>query len=57
MEPIYSMTTLQRNPLAVKDAAREGVVRVAEQGAPAFVFCSDEAFELAACMRSRHAQT
>ena len=45
MEPIYSMTTLQRNPSEVKRAAREGVVRVTEQGAPAYVFCSEQAFE------------
>lgn len=45
MEPIFSMTTLQRNPSAVKNAAREGIVRVTEQGAPAYVFCSEEAFE------------
>ena len=45
MEPIYSMTTLQRNPSEVKNAAREGIVRVTEQGAPAYVFCSEEAFE------------
>ena len=45
MEPIFSMTTLQRNPSEVKSAAREGIVRVTEQGAPAYVFCSEEAFE------------
>ncbi len=45
MEAIYSMTTLQRNPSEVKRAAREGIVRVTEQGAPAYVFCSEDAFE------------
>lgn len=45
METIFSMTTLQRNPSEVKRAAREGVVRVTEQGAPAYVFCSEEEFE------------
>lgn len=45
MEPIYSMTTLQRSPSRVKEAARDSVVRITEQGAGAFVFCSEEAFE------------
>lgn len=45
MEPIYSMTTLQRNPSQVKEAARDSVVRITEQGAGAYVFCSEDAFE------------
>lgn len=45
MEPIVSMTTLQRNPSEVKRAAQEGIVRVTEQGAPAYVFCSEAALE------------
>ena len=45
MEPIFSMTTLQRNPSEVKGAAREGIVRITEQGSSAYVFCSEEAFE------------
>lgn len=45
MDPIYSMTTLQRNPSAVKEDARSGVVRITEQGGGAFIFCSEEAFE------------
>lgn len=45
MEPIFSMTTLQRNPSEVKRAARADIVRVTEQGAPAYVFCSEEVFE------------
>ena len=45
MEPIYSMTTLQRNPSEVKRAAQDEVVRVTEQGAPAYLFCSEEVFE------------
>lgn len=45
MEPIFSMTTLQRSPSQVKDAARDSVVRITEQGAGAFVFCSESAFE------------
>lgn len=45
MEPIYSMTTLQRNPSQVKAVARDSVVRITEQGSGAYVFCSEEAFE------------
>ena len=45
MEPVYSMTTLQRNPSQVKSAARDDVVRITEQGMGAYVFCSEEAFE------------
>lgn len=45
MEPIYSMTALQRNPSQVKEAARDSVVRITEQGAGAYVFCSERAFE------------
>ena len=45
MEPIYSMTTLQRNPSAVKEDAKSGVVRITEQGGGAYVFCSEAAFE------------
>lgn len=45
MEPIFSMTTLQRSPNEVKKAARDSVVRITEQGAGAYVFCSEDAFE------------
>ncbi len=45
MEPIFSMTTLQRNPGQVKSAAQDSIVRITEQGAGAYVFCSEEAFE------------
>ena len=45
MEPIFSMTTLQRNPNKVKEAARGSVVRITEQGTGAYVFCSEDAFE------------
>ena len=45
MEPIFSMTTLQRSPSQVKEAARNSVVRITEQGAGAYVFCSEAEFE------------
>lgn len=44
MEPIYSMTTLARNPSEVKRAAQNDIVRVTEQGSPAYVFCTEEKF-------------
>ena len=45
MEPIYSMTALQRSPSEVKEAARNDVVRITEQGRGAYIFASEEAFE------------
>lgn len=45
MEPIYSMTTLQRSPGKVKEDAQRGLVRITEQGGGGFVFCSEAAFE------------
>lgn len=39
------MTTLQRNPSKVKAAAESSIVRISEQGAGAYVFCSEDAFE------------
>lgn len=45
MEPIFSMTTLQRNPSAVKESAKAGVVRITEQSGQSYVFCSEAAFE------------
>jgi PHD/YefM family antitoxin component YafN of YafNO toxin-antitoxin module len=45
MDPIYSMTTLQRNPSVVKEDAKKGLVRITEQGAGAYVFCGEQAFE------------
>ena len=45
MEPVYSMTTLQRNPSQAKSAARDNVVRITERGMGAYVFCSEEVFE------------
>ncbi len=47
MEAIYPVTDLQRNQGEVKAAAREGVVRVTENGRGAYVFCSEDVFERA----------
>ena len=45
MEPIYSMTTLQKNPSEVKKQAKHDLVRITEQGGAGYIFCSEEAFE------------
>ena len=45
MEPIYFMTTLQRNSSQVKSTARDDVARVTEQGTGAYVFCGEGVFE------------
>ena len=45
MEPIFSMTTLQRNPSLVKAEAKKQIVRITEQKGEPFVFCSEKAFE------------
>lgn len=45
MEPIYSMTTLQRNPSQVKSAAHDTVGPITEQRMGAYTFCSEEVFE------------
>ena len=45
MEPIHTMTTLQRSPGKVKEDARRGLVRITEQGGENYVFCSESAFD------------
>lgn len=45
MEPLFSMTTLQRNPSAVKESAQRELVRVTEQGGAGYVFASEDVFE------------
>ena len=57
MEPIYSMTTLQRNPSQVKEAAKSSVVRITEQGAAAYVFCSEDEFERRIAAEREDAET
>lgn len=44
MDPIFSMTTLQRSPGKVKEAARSGIVRITEQGSGGYIFASEKAF-------------
>lgn len=45
MEPIFTMTALQRKTAEVKEAARNDVVRITDQGGPGYIFSSEEAFE------------
>ena len=45
MEPIYSMTMLQRNPNTVKAKAKTELVRITEQGGDPYIFCSEAALE------------
>ena len=45
MEAIYSSVALRDRQREVKDAARNDVVHITENGNGAFVFCSEEVFE------------
>ena len=47
MDKVFSSTALKERPSEVKAAAREGVVRITENGAGAYVFCSDDVFQQA----------
>ena len=44
MEEIYPVSALAKNQGAVKRAAQNGVVRITEHGAAAYVFCSEDVF-------------
>ena len=44
MEAIYPVTALQKQQGEVKKAAREGLVRITENGKGAYVFCSENVF-------------
>lgn len=43
-QTIYSSTALASRQREVKDAAREGVVHITENGNGAYVFCSEDVF-------------
>ena len=45
MDAIYSATALRDHPREVKQAARERLVRITENGNGAYVFCSEEVFQ------------
>ncbi len=44
MESIFPITSLSKEPKAVKDEARRGLVRITENGKAAYVFASEEVF-------------
>ena len=45
MDAIFSATALRDRPREVKEAARENLVRITENGNGAYVFCSEEVFK------------
>lgn len=45
MDAIYPVTALTDRQHEVKEAARERLVRITENGRSAFVFCSEEVFQ------------
>ncbi len=45
MEPIFPITALSKDQAAVKEAARDSIVRITEHGAAAWIFTSEEALE------------
>lgn len=45
MEKIFPITALHKHSQEVREAAKEDVVRITENGMGAFVFCSEEVFE------------
>lgn len=45
MDAIYSATALRDRPREVKQAARERLVRITENGNGAYVFCSEDVFQ------------
>lgn len=47
MDRVYSSTALKQRQGEVKAAAREGLVRITENGSGAFVFASEEVFQRA----------
>ena len=42
---VYPVSALQRNSREVRDAAKEKLLRITENGASAYIFCSEEALE------------
>lgn len=45
LDPIFPITALQKKTAEVKDAARQEIVRITENGLGAFVFASEEVYE------------
>lgn len=42
---VYPVRALQRNSREVRDAAKEKLLRITENGASAYIFCSEEVLE------------
>lgn len=42
---VYPVSALQRNSRKVRDAAKEKLLRITENGASAYIFCSEEVLE------------
>ncbi len=47
MDPIFPVSALQKKQSVVKQAAKNHLVRITENGIGAYVFCSEEMFEQA----------
>lgn len=47
MSPIFPISALQKKQREVKEAAKDDVVRITENGVGAYVFCSEGVFERA----------
>ena len=45
MEAIYPISALHKSPKKLREVARAQVVHVTENGAAAYVFCSEEVFD------------
>lgn len=45
MEPIFPITALTKDQAAVKEAARDNIVRITEHGSAAWIFTSEEMLE------------
>lgn len=42
---VYPVSALQRNSREVRDVAKEKLLRITENGASAYIFCSEEVLE------------
>ena len=42
---VYPVSALRRNSREVRDAAKEKLLRITENGASAYIFCSEEVLE------------
>ena len=45
MSPIFPISALQKRQREVKEAAKDDVVRITENGMGAYVFCTEETFK------------